>query len=189
MKTKVLIAIPTKGEIKSRTCSSLLVTVEYLKQNNIDCEVMFAEGTLVPIVRTKLIEEFNKTDFTHLCFIDSDQTFSRDYIFKLLQHDKDIITIPTKCRDNQTYNLYSFNSVINGYEGYKALPDGLIEVEACGFGLILIKRDVLQYIPRIDLGYNKSEDIWFCEKARSLNYKIFADCSMKLGHVVDIELR
>lgn len=55
----------------------------------------------------------------------------------------------------------------------------------------MIKREVIEklmkeyLVPNLPMIYKKeylSEDFSFCEKARKMGYKIYADSSIKLGH-------
>lgn len=191
MDANILICIPTKGLIQARTVNSLRANEKFLESKGIKCDVAFGQGTVVPMVRTKLVEEFLKfPSFTHMLFVDSDQTFEKDYIYKLLEHDKDIITAVSKVRSGEVYNVYEFDSNLDKYIGMKEVKErGLIKVEAAGMGMMLLKRKVLQCINKIETKGDRSEDIYFCEKARALNFEIWADCNLILGHIVEVELK
>lgn len=79
--------------------------------------------------------------------------------------------------------------------GYYPIEDdgklsGLVECDAVGSGALLIKRDVLEkirpaFIEVFD-GWGRrivSEDIYFCQEARKLGYKIWADYNVKCDHI------
>ena len=119
---KVMVCIPTKGEMKTRTTSSLLAARDYCEEHGVECQVFFAEGTIVPAVRTKLIEEFIKyPKFTHMLFIDSDQTFDRHYIMGLLNADKDIVGAPSRIRSGEVYNVYMEDKETGRYKAFDNL--------------------------------------------------------------------
>lgn len=186
-----MICIPTKGEIKAKTTACLRDAERFLNSKGINTDVVFAEGTIVPVVRTKLLDEFKKYSdkFTHLLFLDSDQTFEKDYIYKLLLREKDIIVAPSKTRDNKVYNLYKYDANFNTYIAHENISGlGLIEVDAAGMGMMLIKKEVVFCINKIETGNNRSEDIYFCERVKGLGFKIYADCDLNLGHIVTIEI-
>lgn len=189
--TKIFIAIPTKGYIHCRTAASVDLTRKFLAEKGIKSELVFAEGTLVPAVRSILVAEFLKRpEFTHLLFVDSDQTFSREVVFKLLEHDKDIITAISKVRSNDGYNIYHYDEATSKY---KMIPVDdsmkLLEIDVAGMGMMLIKRKVLATIPEIKMDGNLSEDFNFCKLAKELNFQVYTDCSCRLGHIVELELK
>lgn len=73
------------------------------------------------------------------------------------------------------------NSHLEGYE-----PNSVFEVDAVGFGVVLIKVDVLKRMKKPFFFSNASigEDIWFCYKAREeAKAKIIADTRIKIGHM------
>jgi GT2 family glycosyltransferase len=73
-------------------------------------------------------------------------------------------------------------------EFVKDFGDRLIKVDGCGFGVVLVKTEVLkksfdefrtcfQPIP----GFG--EDLSFCVRAKKLGYKLFADPNIEIGHI------
>lgn len=69
------------------------------------------------------------------------------------------------------------------------LEDGLLEIDGCGMHFCLIHRDVFENMKRAKVPYFKSvegnagEDFYFCQQARRLGYKIYADLTVMTGHV------
>lgn len=65
------------------------------------------------------------------------------------------------------------------------------EIEGCGFGCVLVRRKVLDHV---GLEYNdlpfltkpgQTEDIYFCNAARRLGYRVIAARDVQCGHVGD----
>ena len=77
-------------------------------------------------------------------------------------------------------------------ENYKfVIPNKLHEVRWLAGGCMMIKREVIEkltekyLVPNLPMVYKKeylSEDFSFCERARRLGYKIYAEPTIKLGH-------
>jgi GT2 family glycosyltransferase len=74
---------------------------------------------------------------------------------------------------------------------YKDIKNkGLIEINRCGFGCVLINSKVINameyphfdYRPALNHDEAYSEDIYFCDKAIDLGFKIFADTSILCSH-------
>lgn len=64
-------------------------------------------------------------------------------------------------------------------------PEGIIELDAAGSAGMLIRRDVLATVPQPWFENSpRSEDIVFCEKAVASGFKIHADLSCRLGHIL-----
>jgi len=221
-KVSVAILIPTKGKMHTKTVESLLGLLQYNQSIKLDTGIIFAEGTLLATVRSRLIEEFLKKDYTALMFIDSDMTFAPNMIQKLIDTKKSIVCAVAKVRGGKHWNIFTRDEISGKYMPYKDIDDKLIEIDATGCACILIEKEVVQEI--LDLksksheiwidmerGYDKknllvnetltnlqkdnmlfsvigekSEDIIFCEYIKSCGYNIYADCSLKLGHINDI---
>ena len=122
-------------------------------------------------------------DYTHQVWIDSDQVWEPDDIFRLIEHDVDIVSGCIKTADGN-YALH------RDHKRLDEVPSGLFEVDSCGFGFVVIKRKVFQ-----DIAYpwfrmlpstwglgDDSEDVSFCRRAREAGYKIMADGDIQIGH-------
>ena len=74
---------------------------------------------------------------------------------------------------------------VEHYDDYPT--DGLFEVEACGFGAVLMRTDVIRTVA--EMFYETfgpmpgfGEDLSFCIRARAAGVKIWADPKIQLGH-------
>ncbi len=63
--------------------------------------------------------------------------------------------------------------------------NNLKEVAICGLGCVLIHRSVLEKVKfRVEENNDSCDDTWFCYDARKLNFKIYADTSIKCRHLI-----
>ncbi|MCR4336117.1 MAG: hypothetical protein NUV57_06325 [archaeon] len=135
--------------------------------------------------------------FDYLLWIDNDIVFSFKQVQKLISHldsGKDFVS-----------GVY-FNPLDDGIkpvayhasgERYKWLEEselnGLMEVDAVGFGFCAFKMDIARRVfekfkPRpfnlrqLDDGSLVTEDQVFCERAKELGYKIFLDSELIVKH-------
>jgi len=189
--TKIFIALPVKEKIMARTVACIINNISFLNEKGIKNDIYFGEGTLVPRVRTGLLDKFKKEEsFTHIVFIDSDQTFDKDYIYKLVSYDKDVVGFPSKIRGGAAYNVYTKK---DGDIIYKPSEEkqttGLTKVDAIGFGMVCIKRDITFFFDKIEMTNSMSEDIYFCFKCKEHNIDIWADWDNIIGHLVTMELK
>jgi hypothetical protein len=69
------------------------------------------------------------------------------------------------------------------------IPDGLFEVDAVGFGAVMIKREVFEAMPNPRFRFDGcGEDIFFCYHAKQKGFRIFVDGGMKMGHIKEPEV-
>jgi len=196
---KILIAIPTNAGIKPDTFRSIY-NMEVPDGYETHFEYFF--GYQIDQIRN-LIAEWAK-NFDYLFSIDSDIVVPPDALKKMLAVDKDAVSgvYIQRFYDKQTTELYYTTE--QGQMNYEVneLPQNvLLEVDAFGMGCALIKGEVFRnieyphfvYSSALDHANTVSEDVYFCAKAKSKGFRLFADTSIICGHIghhdfkVDVE--
>jgi hypothetical protein len=194
----VLIACPTDGTIKVLT--SLFVNHQLQFNKNVALyKTVF--GLQVDCARNYLVGEFMKNEhLSHLFFVDSDVVPSNDCIDKLLALNVPIATgcYPYLGIDGLIW-LVGLKDKWGIYQFHKELPDEPFEIDVCGAGCLLIRRDVFDSIEgpwfkfaELESSYSirhYEEDIYFCEKAKAANLKIICDPRVKCGHFKTVDLK
>jgi hypothetical protein len=142
------------------------------------------------ILRKKVLDE----GYDYFLSLEQDVIPPKDIIERLLKHKKKIIT-------GVYYTIYKFNGVENvrpllwgevpGQEdkmrflNEEVKKDQVIEIKACGLGVILMHRDVLEKISfGLDENLNSFDDMVFCQDAKKNGFKIYADTSIKCKHLI-----
>jgi len=141
-----------------------------------------------------------KKDYDYIMWIDSDQVFEPNDFFKLLEHDKDIVS-GLYLRKPRSDNLNDipiefacFNE--DGKKLYTNEVNGeLIKVWSNGMGWMLIKKGVFEKIeypwfgPIIEgLGFH-GEDVSFQLRARDSGFESYVDTSIVVGHEKGVILK
>lgn len=128
--------------------------------------------------------------FHYIFFLDDDQIIPPHTLKQLLAHNLDIVTVNLLWR-RPPFNPFLFeNANEKGQAKPMVLEDlkpGLIEVDACGAGGILIKTEVFRNMqfPWWAIDENlKTEDLYFCREAKKLGYKVFCDLRALSGHMI-----
>ena len=187
---KILCAIPTNKYIEPETFKSIY-DLEIPDGYELDFQYFY--GYQIDQIRN-LIAEWSKR-YDYLFSVDSDIVVPKDALKKMITADKDIISgmYIQRIPDTHTLELYMVNQ--NG--GLSNIPyglisehNGLVEVAGCGFGCVLIKGEVFRtmeyphfyYQSALDHKDTISEDIYFCKKARDLNFKIWVDTTILCDH-------
>lgn len=191
-KTKIFIAIPTTGNIRTELAIFLLG----LNRQIYDVIVSFTIGGTIAHNRNKLVENFLKTDYEWFLFIDSD-TVPPINILDMTKNGKDICSgVYHSFKGNKLRPLI-FEKYKDRYKFIqKDNKDYLIEVDAVGTGCLLIHRNVFDIMkkPYFEFLYDEiglvklSEDLNFCKKAQKAGFKIWVDKRMGASHHKTIDL-
>lgn len=155
---------------------------------------LFTRGSLVPKQREMLAFDALETGYTHLLWLDTDMLFPPDTLLRLLDRHHRIVGanyverrppyVPNAFPNLQTPNVRLFT---------EPEDTGLVEVEALGFGCILIEADVFRHLPRpwfaaawvAQIQEFMGEDVYFCNKAREHGERVWLDhdLSQQIGHI------
>lgn len=185
-KKNILIAIPTAKYIESDTFKSIY---DLIIPEGYSVTYQHFYGYNIDQVRN-LIADWTIKGFDYLFSVDSDMILPRDCLVKLLSHNKDVVSGLYIQRMFNQHNLELYDR--NGRISYEDISGkGLVEIYGCGFGCVLVKKEVFigvgypqfEYHSAIDHAYTISEDTDFCAKAVSKGFKIWADTSVKCGHI------
>ena len=171
-KASICIATPMYGGMCSGLyCSSMVQTTVHLSKYGIPIAYLFIMNeSLVTRARNRLVYDFYQSNATHLCFIDADIGFNPAMISAMIAEDKDIIaafcpkkeinwiSVGVAARNNvpdKDLQHHASSIVVNtlgGQDGSFNRKD-IVEVEAAGAGIMLIKREVLDAIGEIVPSY------------------------------------
>lgn len=184
MKT-ILIAVPTNKYIEPETMKSIydLEVPEGYKT-----EFQFFYGYQIDQIRNLIAHWAQHYDY--LFSVDSDITFPKDTLSRLLFHNVPIVSGLYIQRKPGQHILELYRNGQNvPYESIKG--QGLVQVDSCGFGCVLVKSEVIRaigypqfvYKSAIDHKDTVSEDTYFCLQAKSKGYPVFADTNILCEHI------
>lgn len=161
-KNKIFIATPMYGgQCCGMYMKSCLDLQTIFQQYGIPSRFSFIfNESLITRARNYLVDEFLRTDFTHLLFLDADIHFNPQDIIAMLALDKDVIGAPYPKKALNWHNIakaarnhpeldpkelenvvgdYVFN-VVKGTEKFQVSEP--LEVMEIGTGYMLVKREV-----------------------------------------------
>jgi hypothetical protein len=202
---KLFIAIPTyDGKLSIKLAYTLAALMPLALQHGMSVKLGHVSGcSIITMARNMLVDQFLDSECTDLLFIDSDVIAQPEHILRLMAQsgDKDITagSYPRRSKDRMFFmDLY--------YNENKELEfDGaMMRIQRVGTGFMLIRRHVLEdianrsekYLGQDGVGQVANvfeftmmdgkfvgEDYTFCDKARSLGYKVWLDVEISLPHV------
>jgi len=192
-KSKIFIAIPTTGDIRTE----LAITLLGLNRQQYDIIVSFTIGGGIAHNRNKLVENFLQTDYEWFLFIDSD-TVPPTNILDMTKNGKNICSGIYHNFKNNKLRALVFNKFKDKFQYIKKdNANALIEVDGVGTGSLLIHRNVFNKMkkPYFEFIYNEiglvdlSEDLNFCRKAQKAGFKIWVDKRIVASHYKTIDLK
>lgn len=192
---------------------------QFLDRKKIDWAIMGLRATNIYKGREKIANILFKDGgerHTHLLFIDSDQTFVPATAHYLAQLDLPIVSglvfqripphLPTiyKRAENDEEKSWPLAIELKEWFDKHNVPilgaphifnepsdeEAIWEVDECGTGCIMIKREVFETIPKPwfqgcgPIG----TDLMFCRRARAHGFPIYADLRVQLGHVANYQV-
>lgn len=192
---KTLVGIPCLEMVHTQFMQSIL-NLRYPENT----EITIASGSLVYDSRDTIAGKAVAEGFDQVVMLDSDMIFEPDSILRLEEHLKNgldfVSGIYFKRKKPVEPVIYSEMTVsqneigyIPSIKSYVDYPkDQLFEIEACGFGLVMMKTEVIKkvqdkfglpFFPVAGFG----EDIAFCYRMKTLGIKRYCDSSIKAQHL------
>lgn len=148
--------------------------------------------------REILAEEALKLNTDFILFIDDDMMVPKDMFPHLMKHaDKADIIAPLCFQRIPPYNpvLYKLNYDTDKNGTITCHSDNITDYpinatfnpDAVGFGVVLIKTEVLKKLPKPWFFSNTAlgEDIYFCLRAKQMGFKTLVDTRIKIGHMAN----
>lgn len=204
-KLNIMVGFPSVGTWTSGFGMDLinlilhLVTVPVNGYRFQRAQPMQVKGSILPRSRMKLVKEAQKQHCTHLAFIDTDQTFPRDTLHRLLQHRKDVVgcNIATK----QYPASPTARKKGEKWDGELVYTDPdspeLEKVWRLGAGILLLDMRVFEKIGlgcfeirwREEIQDYQGEDWSMCEALERAGFDIWVDhrVSNEVGHLGEFE--
>lgn len=192
---KTLIAVPCMDYLEADFVSSLL---DLRKVG--ECDTVLLKSSLVYDARNQAAEKAIAEGYDYVLWIDSDMTFDPDLMERMFESigDKNYLTALCFSR-RPPFKPCIYKEITVKHEGVGLLPtaenwydyprDTLTEIAASGFACVLQKVEMLDvmlttygvpFFPIAGLG----EDLSFCYRAAQIDYKMYADTSIKVGHIM-----
>lgn len=145
-------------------------------------------GPRIDLGRNNVVEQFLASPCDTLLFVDADIVFGPSHLKRIMASDEDIVSglyFIGSVYDPQPVICHEAKANRKVRTRIKDWPRGeVIEVDATGCGFLRIKRPVLErmgesWFRQQDTG----EDVYFCQQARRMGYRVMVDTGITLGHV------
>lgn len=148
-------------------------------------------GTYVHVARTELLQHSIETEATHVLWLDSDMRFPADALIRLLKHQVSVVGVNYSKRripaEFVAVERFPTEGNIGSFLYTGPESTGLAEVQAIGFGCVLMETAALKNLPdpkkepwfwyeRLPDGKMVGEDVYFCRLIKRLfGTRLFVD--------------
>lgn len=205
-KAKVMIAVPNLGNIHA-LLTQRLIEWHTMPGKLYEQVALYAPRGVQPhdAARNKCVQVFLESDATHLFFVDSDVVPPFDAIDLLLETEMPIVTglYPVIWRNPDTEKTERVHAVFSkavneaGF-GPVFVKDRIEQVDYCGGGCLMIKREVIGMLKNQghktlfkwvldENGLAKhGEDVFFCKLASTYDYRVYAHRDVVCSHAKTI---
>ena len=194
---KTLIAVPCFDMVHTEFMQSLIAL-----EKPEDTSFTVVKNTLISFARNTIARNALYAGFDRIMWFDSDMNIPRDALMKLTADmDKnpeiDMVTglyftrkapIKPVIYSELYWNKAEDGTVDAGAGNYFDYPEGLIQIAGCGFGCCLTSVDLIKRVwEQVGIPFQEmqgfGEDLSFCERVIRVGGKMYADTSVKCGHV------
>jgi hypothetical protein len=201
---KIGILMPSRDIMFTRTAFCLaqmygFTAMVLTAPGHADIKIYTTSGTYICQSRYTLAKDALADGCTHLFWVDADMDFPEDTLLRLLAHKEPIVAASYVQRVNPHQPVTFKHLMPDGSPHVRLWTEedshGLEEVEAIGFGAVLVQAPVFQAIGPtcFDMQYTNAngdhhfigEDVAFCNAARAAGYKVLIDhdVSKDIGHI------
>lgn len=187
---KILVAVPALNKVDVKFVASWANIVFCHGIEGVECHPQFVVDSMTYTARINLADIAVNGDFDYVFWMDSDMIIPADALKKMLDADKDMVTgLYFQRRGKHEPVIYSS---VGGNDRivYADYPkDKLFRVDACGFGCVLMKKNVIHKLALEWCGETFQpfpgigEDLSFCYRWRRSGGEIWCDPSIKCGHI------
>ncbi len=189
---RLMIAIPTGDRVRWEFCESLAKLCKRLAEDGVEFEIRFHEGSAVYMAREQLAVAAIDEQFTHILWLDSDMAFTPDLYYILRDMGQPFVTCVYRSR-RPPYAICLFDNLTAGTR-VPELPEGLFEVDGCGFGVVLMETNVLaqvhrQFLTCFEPFDGMGEDMAMCKRWRMMGGKIYSHSDAQADHGCNVRLR
>ena len=187
---KLMIAIPTMDTMPTPFVESLLGLTRRLDRDGVAYDVEIEAGTLIYMARDRLACRAINKGYTHVLWLDSDMVFSDSIVEDLQFSGRKFVTGIAHGRRSPFLSCLFKSIDLSKIERWELndYPKDTFEVAGCGMACVLMETQILKdvqfkfntcFIPLLSYG----EDLSFCKRAVSMGYHIYAEPTVRLGHV------
>lgn len=192
-RVNVIMGVPSLMDLwHERFCMSMLAMINHFNKVPLgnyreqSIRPVSVRGSILPNLRLDLVQHARDSKASHLLFIDTDQTYPKDTLHRMIKADKDVVAcnIATKVIPSQpTARLYDPANLSSGKRVYNTPGKGLEKIWRVGCGVMLIRMKIFDRLGDDVWGNEfkpsarryQGEDWAFCEACERAHIDVWID--------------
>jgi len=184
----ICILLPSRGPVDIMFTHCLAQMIVHANKSGIKIEnVVTARGLWPDDARNNLAKSALASESSHFLWVDDDMFFNHESIEALWKHN-DLDMVGAVAFGRLVPIPYIYLNDGGNLCHVLAFPDDLFEVDAIGFGMVLMRRQVLEKVepPWFSFWHEArrgGEDVHFCERAKAAGVRIWCEGRLKIGHL------
>lgn len=194
----VVVLVPCgdyKSSIRWVHCLTNMMAYSWMHGLRLVC-MGFTERTVVDWARNALANSFLEgkdpytgENFTHALWLDDDHIFNPDMACRLAAVSELDMVSAVYYQRTSPYHPAAYVKDDSGNEfrhwPLMDIPPTIVEVDAVGFGALLMRREVMEKTPKpwFTIDWQAGEDIAFCKRAKDSGFRIWAAGDYQIGHM------
>jgi hypothetical protein len=190
---RLAIGGPTRDSVPAAFAVDVAQLYAYTRERGpwgTDVTVGFVASTYIHVGREWFLEASLKQGATHVLWLDTDMSFPRETAVLLSMHDTAVVGCNYRVR--QASGLFTAQRDDGTRISTTDTSTGLEAVDAVGFGVLLMRTDIMPGLTRPwfrhglnEAGGDIGEDIMCCRKIRQGGHEIYIDhdLSKEIGHI------
>ena len=187
---RLLVGVPSGDFMHVEFVRSLCRLTARLRADGVNHDLFICDGTLAHVARDKIAKKAINEDYSHVLWLDSDMVFTPELLEDLSFSGHDFVTGVAAAR-RPPHMICLFHDLDLNHLTHvepEELTGDAFEIAGCGFACVLISTEILRavciandscFLPMKDYG----EDLAFCLRAKALGYRIWAEPSVRVGHI------
>jgi hypothetical protein len=189
--SSVCVSVPTKGNIHAGT----VMWMVHAARQGVFVDVVLDFEPL-EAARNHQVRRFMESDYSHLFLLDADCIPRPQTLERLLAWKLPIVAAPHRSQKDGQRLIMALEQEGDRYKPYLP-PLGLQRVDAVGGSGLMIERKVFEAVPppAFRCVYDdttgklkRTEDFYFCERARAAGFDIWADFALVQQHMREVPL-
>jgi len=186
------LGLPSNGEMRTETALSIMIALLNLKKRGPDVVIIANQSCMIHTNRERTMADAVKCHADYLIFVDTDMAFTGEAFEKLLDHLEAGCAVVGANYYQRRFPPRTVTRMLDGDEIPPHERTELFEVAGLGCGLMGIDMKIVPGLKRPWFFYEpfvegettpKSEDIWFCDRAREAGFKIWCDPTIEVKHI------
>ncbi len=180
---KLLVAMPSMSTVNSETAIAFATVCMRARVEGWTVACANIQASRIERSRNLITDAAVNFGADYMLMIDSDMYFPQDTAVRMIAHNKPVVAVAYRARTPTSPRMIGYDVTYDELSGHET---GLVEVGQIGFGITLIRMDVIRTLPKPWFRAEPKEgtldtigeDLMFSRAVRKAGYPIYVDMDL-----------